>query len=96
MNIQTLHTPGKEISFVPVFSGEAGTVTAMQLPANQTLKKHTTKIAAFLICITGKVVYHNENGVEEILLPGDYVKIEPMVEHWVDGGPSDSNLLLIK
>ncbi len=95
MNIKELHPKGPEISFVPVFKGE-GAVTAMQIPANQTLKKHTTKIPAFLICISGQVVYHNERGLEARLSPGDYVHIEPMVEHWVDGSDADSNLLLIK
>lgn len=95
MNLQALHSKQTEVSLVSLFKGEAGTVAAMQLPANEILKKHITKIPALLICVTGKVVYYDIKGLEETLSPGEYVHIEPMVEHWVEG-VEDSNLLLIK
>lgn len=47
------------------------------------------------ICIEGKVVFNNEQGMEVTLLPGDYANIEPMVKHWVDA-VVDSYLLLFK
>lgn len=97
MNIEGLHPKekDKDTSLVPVFEGD-GVVSAMRILAGKTLKKHITKIPAFLICVTGGVVFRNERGMEQTLEPGDYIEIEPMVEHWVDGGATDSNLLLIK
>lgn len=95
MTIEGLHPNEKDISLVPVFEVD-GVVSAMRILAGKTLKKHITKLPAFLICVTGSVVFKNEHGMEQILEPGDYIEIEPMVEHWVDGGDTDSNLLLIK
>ena len=94
MNIHALHQNGKDVSLVPFFE-RAGTVSAMQILADKTLKKHITKTPALLLCVRGKVVFKNEKGIEETLESGDYVEIEPMVQHWVDG-ISDSDLLLIK
>jgi hypothetical protein len=94
MNIGELHPKQKEISLVPFFDCQ-GTVSAMQILASKTLKKHITKTPALLVCVTGRVVFKNEKGIEQSLSPGDYVEIEPMVQHWVDG-IEDSNLLLIK
>ena len=51
--------------------------------------------AALLICMEGEVIFENENGIKETLSPGDYVHIEPMVKHWVEG-TIESQLLLIK
>ncbi|MFZ1306611.1 MAG: hypothetical protein WAT20_09140 [Ferruginibacter sp.] len=50
---------------------------------------------ALLVCVTGEVVFENEKGIKENLLPGDYVHIEPMIQHSVKG-IEDSQLLLIK
>lgn len=94
MNIQELHPQEKDISLMTVFKGE-GTASAMRILAHKTLKKHITKTPALLVCVTGKVAFNNEKGIEQILEPGDYVEIEPMVRHWVDG-IMDSHLLLLK
>ena len=40
-------------------------------------------------------LFVNEKGIKEILLPGDYVHIGPMIKHSVKG-IEDSQLLLIK
>jgi quercetin dioxygenase-like cupin family protein len=45
------------------------------------LKEHITKTPALLICMEGQVIFENENGLREILKPGDFVNIEPMVKH---------------
>lgn len=95
MTIEGLHPNEKDISLVPVFEVD-GVVSAMRILAGKTLKRHITKVPAFLICVTGSVIFKNEQGMEQILEPGDYIEIEPMVEHWVDGGDTDSNLLLIR
>lgn len=95
MNIKGLHPQSTDISFISVFKGEAGTVTAMQFPTGKTLQKHTSRIPALLVCVSGEVIYQDEKGLKETLLSGDYVKIDPMVEHWIDC-VAESNLLLIK
>ena len=95
MNIKDLHTKLKPVSAIPHFKAEEGNVTAIQILNNQLLKEHTTKIPALLVCVTGEVVFKNEKGTKEILLPGDYVNIEPDIKHWVTA-EKDSNLLLSK
>jgi len=40
-------------------------------------------------------LFENEKGVKETLITGDYVNIEPMVKHWVEG-ILESQLILIK
>lgn len=95
MNIKDLHTKLKPVSAIPHFKAEEGNVTAIQILNNQLLKEHKTKTPALLVCVTGEVVFENEKGIKEILLPGDYVNIEPMIKHSVKG-IEDSQLLLIK
>lgn len=95
MNIKGLHTKAKTVSAISLFKGEEGTVTAIQILRNQQLKEHITKVPALLMCIEGRVSFENENDVEEELYVGDYILIEPMVKHWVNG-IADSQLLLIK
>lgn len=95
MNLKDLHTKLKPVSTIPHFKAEEGNVAAIQILNNQLLKEHTTKILALLVCVTGEVVFENERGIKEILLPGDYVHIEPMIKHSVKG-IEDSQLLLIK
>ena len=95
MNIKDLHTKLKPVSAIPHFKAEEGNVTAIQILNNQLLKEHTTKIPALLVCVTGEVVFENERGIKENLLPGDYVNIEPIIKHSVKG-IEDSQLLLIK
>jgi quercetin dioxygenase-like cupin family protein len=95
MNIQNKHNIEKPVSTFSLFKGEDGTATAIQILNGQQLKEHTTKVPALLLCITGSVVFENEKGIKEPLLPGDYVNIEPMVRHWVNAN-GDSQLLLIK
>lgn len=95
MNIKDLHTKLKPVSAIPHFKAAEGNVTAIQILNNQLLKEHITKAPALLVCVTGEVFFENEEGTKEILLPGDYVNIEPMIKHSVKG-IADSQLLLIK
>ena len=95
MNIKDLHTKLKPVSAIPHFKAAEGNITAIQILNNQLLKEHTTKMPALLVCVTGEVVFENEKGIKEILLPGDYVHIGPMIKHSVKG-IEDSQLLLIK
>jgi quercetin dioxygenase-like cupin family protein len=94
-NISALHEANKEVSTKPVFKGKDATVTALQIVKNGQLKEHTTKVEAFLVCVSGEVVFENEKGYKQTLTTGDYIQIEPMIKHWVNG-IQDSQLLLIK
>ncbi len=95
MNIKELHTVEKDISAVSAFRSENSTATALQILEGCQLKEHITKVPAMLICIEGKAIFENEKGDKFTLLAGDYVNIEPMVKHWVDGVET-SQLLLIR
>ncbi len=95
MNIKELHTQEKPVSTTSLFKSEQGNATAIQILKGGLLKEHITKTPALLICMEGEVVFENENGLKEKLLPGDYVNIEPMVKHWVEG-TIESQLILIK
>jgi quercetin dioxygenase-like cupin family protein len=95
MNIKDLHTKLKPVSAIPHFKAAEGNVTAIQILNNQLLKEHKTKTPALLVCVTGEVVFENERGVKENLLPGDFINIEPLIQHSVRG-IADSQLLLIK
>jgi quercetin dioxygenase-like cupin family protein len=95
MNIKELHTREKPVSATSLFKSELGNATAIQILQGEKLKEHITKTPALLICVEGEVIFENENGVKEALLTGDYVNIESMVKHWVEG-KVESQLILIK
>jgi quercetin dioxygenase-like cupin family protein len=95
MNIKDLHTKLKPVSAIPHFKAKEGNVTAIQILNNQLLSEHKTKTPALLVCVTGEVIFENEKGIKENLSPGDYITIEPMINHSVKG-IADSQLLLIK
>jgi quercetin dioxygenase-like cupin family protein len=95
MNIKELHTLEKPVSATSLFKSELGNETAIQIFQGGKLKEHITKTPALLICMEGEVIFENENGIKEILVSGDYVNIEPMVKHWVEG-IIESQLILIK
>ena len=78
-----------------IFKSDLGNATAIQILAGEKLKEHITNLPALLIWIAGKVVFENEKGENETLIPGDFVNIEPMVKHWIVGLLT-SQLLLIK
>lgn len=97
MNIQELHTQDKPVSATCIFKSEHGNATVIQILHGGKLKEHITKTPALLICMEGEVVFENENGngIKETLKSGDYVNIEPMVKHWIEG-TIESQLILIK
>ncbi len=95
MNIRQLHTQEKPVSATSLFKSELGNATAIQILKGEKLKEHITKTPALLICLEGEVVFENEKGIKETLKAGDYVNIEPMVKHWVEG-TIESQLILIK
>ena len=95
MNIKQLHTQEKPVSAISLFKSELGNATAIQILQGETLKEHITKTPTLLICVEGEVVFENEKGIKEALKSGDFVNIEPMVKHWVEG-TIKSQLILIK
>lgn len=95
MNIKELHTQEKPVSAISLFKSELGNATAIRILKDEKLKEHITKTPALLICIEGEVLFENEKGIKEILMPGDYINIEPIVKHWVEG-TIESQLILIK
>ena len=95
MNIKELHTQDKPVSAISLFKSELGNATAIKILQGEKLKEHITKTPALLICMEGEVIFENENGIKETLLSGDYVHIEPMIKHWVEG-TIESQLILIK
>ena len=95
MNLKEFHTEDKPFQAKKIFSTTEGQVNSFHITAGNQLKEHTTKVPAFLVCVTGEAAFENEKGVSEKLLPGDYVNIEPHVKHWVTAN-KDSDLLLIK
>ena len=95
MNIKELHKQEKPVSATSLFKSKLGNATAMQILEGGKLKEHITQTPALLICIEGEVIFENEKGVKETLIPGDYVNIEPTVKHWVEG-LRESQLILIK
>ena len=95
MNIKELHTQEKPVSAISLFKSELGNATAIKILQGENLKEHITKTPALLICMEGEVIFENEKGIKEILMSGDYVNIEPMVKHWVEG-TIESQLILIK
>lgn len=94
-NINAFHEATQAVSAKPIFKGQDGTVTALQIRKDGLLKEHITKVEALLVCVAGEVVFENEKGINQTLTNGDFIKIEPMVKHWVMG-VQDSQLLLIK
>lgn len=95
MNLADLHhETDREFSSATLFNGDTGKVAAMQLRRNAQIKPHTSALPALLVCVSGEVMYE-ENNRKEKLGPGDYVKIQPEVLHWVHG-LADAQLILLK
>lgn len=85
MNIENKHSIDKVVSVFSLFKGTEGNVIAIQILTGEQLKKHKTESEALLLCVKGKARFQTENGIVHDLTCGDYVFIEPNVEHWVDG-----------
>lgn len=94
MNLTELFTENKPLQTKKIFDCHEG-VTTIQLLADARLKEHITKVPAFLICVSGEVVFDNEKGIVEKLQSGDFVNIPPEVKHWLNA-QRDSLLLLVK
>lgn len=95
MNIKDFLSPKKPVSTAILFKSEEASVNAIQILQGEELTKHDTKVPAFLICVSGEVVFETEKGEKETLFCGDYVRITPLINHWVVAS-KDSRLILFK
>jgi quercetin dioxygenase-like cupin family protein len=95
MNVQQLHPAEKEVSGISLFKGQESETKSLHISRGAEISKHQSKTPALLICIIGEVVFEDGNGIKETLKQGDYVNIEPLVDHWMKS-VTDSHLLLIK
>jgi quercetin dioxygenase-like cupin family protein len=95
MNIRDLLPQDKAVTTGLLFGSNQATATVIQILQGEQLKEHVSNVPALLICILGKVVFENEKGVKETLQTGDYIRIEPMVKHWVNA-TTNSQLILFK
>src|SRR5690606_924699 len=95
MNIKDHFNTAKAVSTSPLFKGQDGSATAIQILAGGVLPAHTTKIPALLVCVKGTAIYEDEKGQSINLTDGSYVLIEPEVKHWINAS-ADSQFILIK
>ncbi len=95
MNIRQVNPVNKKVSAKIVFKTENSNVTVIQILEGELLKEHITKTPALLVCIFGQILFENEEGENCRLKQGDYLKIKPLIKHWVKS-IENSQLLLIK
>lgn len=95
INIKKLHPVAKKVSTVTLFNGKEGVTQSIHVTKGAEISKHQSESPALLICVSGEVIFQNENGVEVTFKSGNYIRIEPEVEHWIHAA-LDSYLLLIK
>ncbi|MDD2985342.1 hypothetical protein [Flavobacterium sp.] len=95
MNLKDLHIEQKDVQTSLLFVPTESKVMSLQIAKDKQLAEHITKVPALLVCVSGRGSYGDEKGMKMNLKPGDYVKIEPNVKHWVDA-EVESNFLLIK
>lgn len=93
--LASLHDANQAVSPKMLFKSAVGETRTLQILKDGLLREHVTQTEAILICVSGEVLYEDENKTTQILFSGDFVRIEPMVKHWVKG-IQDSQLLLIK
>ncbi len=95
MHISSFHPDQKALQTKVVFTAKEGKTISIQMEKNAELKEHITKVPAFLICISGEVIFENELGFKETLRNGDTINIAADVKHWLIASLA-SNLVLIK
>ena len=94
-NLNYIHETDKIVGAISIFKGESSNVTSIQLLEKSVLKEHRTKIPALLLCVTGKVMYSDENEQIIELSSSDYISIEPNVTHKLEA-LENSQLILVK
>jgi quercetin dioxygenase-like cupin family protein len=95
MNLNDLHSAGKSVSAKVLSTHGESTVVSIHIAAGETLKEHSSKVAAILLCIDGEATYSETPETATQLSAGIYVDIVPDVKHAVTA-QTDTRLLLIK
>ena len=95
MNIKDKHSLDIPFSEISLFEGNKGKTSAFQILKGIQLNNQIHKNPALLICVEGKVIFQDEKGMNETLIPGDFINIEPLLIHRVRG-LSNSQLLVIQ
>jgi quercetin dioxygenase-like cupin family protein len=95
MNLADLHTEGKKVSTAKLNETNLTSAIAIRILENGIFEKHITKVPAILTLVIGKVTYETEKGEKIVLFPGDFVRIEPNVVHWLIAD-LESQLILMK
>lgn len=95
MNVNELHQKDKGVSAGKIASDITSEINSIRILAGDTLKKHITKVPAFLIVLSGKAVFEDVDGRKINLTSGSYVHIPVNVEHWIDA-EEETNLILLK
>lgn len=95
MNLANLHPNDKTISMIALNTNEKGQIISICLKKGGELKEHVSKTNVILFCITGEIIYQDENNTIETLTNGDYVNINSNVEHKIIAN-DESQLLLFK
>ncbi|MGV0924485.1 hypothetical protein [Empedobacter tilapiae] len=94
-SLNNIHANDKNVGAISIFKGESSNVTSIQLLEKSVLKEHSTKIPALLLCVTGKVLYLDENEQKIELSSSEYITIEPNVIHKLEA-LENSQLILVK
>lgn len=94
MNLKKLHTEDEPSQAARIFSF-TDKVTIINIKGGNQLEEHESKMSTLLSCLTGEVIFENEEGNKERLLSINYLNIESGAKHW-EMVNLDSNRLLIK
>lgn len=94
-HISEIHENNQPLSVRNLFQGEQGKAISIQIKRQQSLKEHITQTPALLICISGAIIFSDENDTEFELNSGDFVNIAVNIKHWLFA-LADSHLLLLK
>lgn len=95
MKLADVHPEEKMLSLKSLFKAEDGQLIAIKIKSEEELKEHITQNTAFLICLTGEVLYSESTGLTQILKTGEYLEIPRLVPHKLNA-IQDSELLLFK
>ncbi len=85
MNLKDKHSLDIPFSEISLFEGNNGKTSAFQILEGIQLNNQILKTPALLICVEGKVVFQDEKGTNETLIPGDFINIKPKLKHRLRG-----------
>jgi quercetin dioxygenase-like cupin family protein len=95
MNLKNPHIENKPVQTNVLFSGTEYKVIVLQIASGEYLKKHLSKVPTLLVCVSGNVIYNEDNKTTVELKTSGFVHIEANVQYSIDT-ITESNFLLIK